>query len=243
MPRYTVDLHNHTPAVPTDYRGDPRTTPRDIVERALSLGIDVWGVTDHWCTSYVERIAEAAQEVASETGEILLVVPGAELRIKHRHEETHLVALFPPQHADERFAVLLGSLGVPTDAVSVEQLPFLACEHDPLDVARIVEGVGGVCCIGHADRAFGEYRFIDSDLVHVLAASEHISAIELIDRASRGRLREDLSIARIASSDSHSLDEMGRRTTTLEMPELSFDGLRRSLRAARENGEESYPTM
>lgn len=41
MPRYTVDLHNHTPIIPTDYRGDVATTPRQIVETALERGIDL----------------------------------------------------------------------------------------------------------------------------------------------------------------------------------------------------------
>ena len=83
------------------------------------------------------------------------------------------------------------------------------------------------------DRTFGEYRFIDSELVHELAEGEHVSAIELIDHSSRERFRDGLTIAHIASSDSHSLEEMGRRTATLEMPELSFEGLRAAFGAAR----------
>lgn len=236
MPRYVVDLHNHTPLIPSDYRGDIATTPRQIVERALSLGIDVWGIADHWSLEYGACVVAAAAEVAAETGRTLLVLPGAELRIRHEGEETHLVALFPPEDAAARFDVLLTALGLRAPVALLDELPYFAHERDPLEVARLVHEAGGLCHAGHVDRNFGEYRFIDSELVHELAECEYISAIELIDHSSRHHFHDGLAIAHISSSDSHSLEEMGRRTATLEMPELSFDGLRAAFGAARHAG-------
>lgn len=233
MPTYTIDLHNHTPLIPTDYRGDPGTTPRQIVERALEVGIDVWGIADHWSVSYGHRVVEAAGEVFAESGRQLLVVPGAELRIRHDGEETHMVALFPPGEEVGRFSALLASLGLEDPVAPLAELPFFAHNHDPLEVARLVEEAGGMCHIGHVDRPFGEYCFIESELVHDLAECAHISAVELIDHSSRERFRDGLAIAHISSSDSHSLEEMGRRTATIELAELSFEGLRTALRAAR----------
>jgi PHP family Zn ribbon phosphoesterase len=233
MPVYTVDLHNHTPLIPGDYRGDIATTPRQIVERALGAGIDVWGIADHWSVAYGHRVVDAAEEYFAETGQRLLVLPGAELRIRHLGEETHMVALFPPHEEAERFGTLLGLLRLHDPVAPLDQLPFFALDRDPLEVARLVSEAGGLCHIGHVDRTFGEYCFIESELVHHLAECEHVSAIELIDHGSRERFRDGLAIAHISSSDSHSLEEMGRRTATLELPELSFDGLRAAFRAAR----------
>lgn len=233
MPLYTVDLHNHTPLIPTDYRGDVATTPRQVVERALEAGIDVWGIADHWSVAYGHLVVAAAEEVFAETGRRLLVLPGAELRIRHLGEETHMVALFPPDEEVWRFDALLASLGLHDPVAPLDQLPFFAHEHDPVEVARLVNEAGGLCHIGHVDRTFGEYRFIDSELVHELAACEHVAAVEVIDHASRERFRDGLAITRISSSDSHSLGEMGRRTTVLEMPELSFEGLRSAFWSAR----------
>lgn len=233
MTRFTVDLHNHTPLIPSDYRGDPATTPRQIVERALEVGIDVWGIADHWSLDYGARVVAAAADVAAETGRTLLVLPGAELRIRHEGEETHLVALFPPDGAAERFDTLLTALGLRAPVAPLDELPYFAIDRDPREVARLVTEVGGLCHVGHVDRSFGDYRFIDSELVHHLAECEHVSAIELIDHSSRRHFRDGLAIAHIASSDSHSLEEMGRRTATLEMPELSFAGLEMALRTAR----------
>jgi PHP family Zn ribbon phosphoesterase len=233
MPLYTVDLHNHTPLIPTDYRGDVSTTPRQIVERALEAGIDVWGIADHWSVAYGHLVVAAAEDLFADTGRRLLVLPGAELRIRHQDEETHMVALFPPHEEVERFGTLLGSLGLEDPVAPLDQLPCFAHDRDPLEVARLVDEAGGLCHIGHVDRTFGEYCFIESDLVHDLAECEHVSAVELIDHDSRERFRDGLAIAHISSSDSHSLEEMGRRTAVLEMPELSFEGLRSAFGAAR----------
>ena len=233
MPRYVGDLHNHTPLIPTDYRGDVATTPRQIVERALEVGIDVWGIADHWSVEYGPRVVSAAEEVFAESGRRLLVLPGAELRIRHEGEETHLVCLFPPEGVTGRFDTLLASLGLRAPVAPLEELPYFAHDRDPREVARLVHEAGGLCHAGHVDRTFGDYCFIRSELVHDLAECEHISAIELIDHSSRRHFRDGLTIAHVSSSDSHSLEEMGRRTSTLEMPELSFEGLRAALRAAR----------
>jgi PHP family Zn ribbon phosphoesterase len=233
MATYTIDLHNHTPLIPTDYRGDPATTPRQIVERALELGIDVWGIADHWSVAYAARLIQAADEVAEQTGVRLLVIPGAEIRIKHLAEETHLVCLFPPERAASAFADLLERLGLSDPVAPFEELPHFAVDCDPLEVAGAVDAIGGICYVGHVDRTFGEYRFIDSELVHQLVECEAVLAIELIDHACRDCFRDGLGIAHISSSDSHALAEMGRRTARLEMPESSFEGLREGLRALR----------
>ena len=236
MPLYTVDLHNHTPLIPSDYRGDIGTTPRQIVERALEVGIDVWGIADHWSVEYGPLVVAAADEVAAETGRRLLVLPGAELRVRHLGEETHLVALFPPiplGSAAECFDALLAALGLRAPVAALDDLPYFAIERDPLEVARLVVEAGGLCHVGHVDRAFGDYCFIESALVHDLAECPYVSAIELIDHSCRERFRDGLAIAHISSSDSHSLEEMGRRTATLEMFELSFEGLKAAFDAAR----------
>lgn len=239
MATYTVDLHNHTPLIPSDYRGEPDTTPRQIVERALELGIDVWGVADHFSVAYGERLVGAAEEVFAETGRRLLVLPGAELRVRHEGEETHLVCLFSPERgvAEVRYAQLLGLLGLEDPVAPLHELPFFAVDADPRTVARLVHELGGTCHVGHVDRTFGEYCFIDSALVHELVECPEIAAIELIEHTAHERFRDGLAIAHISSSDSHSLEEMGRRTATIEMEELSFGGLKRALRAAREQAE------
>jgi hypothetical protein len=231
MPEYTIDLHNHTPFVPKDYRGDLDTTPRQMVERALELGIDVLGVTDHFSIDFAPAAVAAADEVAAETGRRLLVVPGAELRLRSGEDEAHLLCLFPPALAVVRFRSLLGAIGLADPVASRANLPFYRIDRDVCQVARLVEALGGISLLGHADRVFAGYRLIDTALAQELAECDALYAIELAEPESRRRFRDDLPLAFVASSDSHSLEEMGTRTTRLEMADLSFEALREALKA------------
>lgn len=233
MKRVIVDLHNHTPLIPNDYRGDASTTPRAIVQRALEVGIGVLGATDHFSVLWAPLLLAAAEEEAVETGRRLLVIPGSEIKVRHAGEETHLVALFSQASYADDFAALMDGLGLPRMPAPIPELPRLWVDEDPRRVAALIGALGGICILGHVDRTFGDYRFIDSGLVHDLVECEHVHAIELIDHSARCRFRDGLAIAHVCSSDSHSLEEMGRRTCALELDEVSFSGLRRALLSSR----------
>jgi predicted metal-dependent phosphoesterase TrpH len=64
-----ADMHVHT-----DHSKDSRTSPREVVKRALELGLDAIAVTDHNTVSG----ALEAERAAEGTG--LLVIPGQEVR-------------------------------------------------------------------------------------------------------------------------------------------------------------------
>ncbi len=239
MAEYTLDLHNHTPLIPSDYRGRLETTPTDIVRAALDAGIDVLGVTDHFSTAYAPRIVRAADDVWREEGRRLHIIAGAELKIRRNGDEAHLIALFPEGSAQRRLAALLAVLGLPDPAAPLEELPTLSVRYDPLAAARAIDALGGVCIVGHADRTFGEYRLSESPLIGELMASPYVSAIEMIDHACLGTLPGGSAIACVQSSDAHAPAEMGRRTTRLAMSEPTFEGLRDALGRNRRPREQA----
>ncbi|MDI6900617.1 MAG: PHP-associated domain-containing protein [Anaerosomatales bacterium] len=233
MAEYTLDLHNHTPLIPGDYRGRLDTTPAEIVRAALDAGIDVLGVTDHFSAAYAPRIVQAADDVWREEGRRLHIIPGAEIKIRRDGDEAHLIALFAAGSAERRLSALLAVLGLPDPAAPLEGLPALSVSYDPLVAARAIDTLGGLCIVGHADRTFGEYRLSESPLVGELMASPHVSAIEMIDHACLGTLPGGSDVACVQSSDAHAPGEMGRRTTRLSMSEPTLEGLRDALKRAR----------
>lgn len=230
MPQFNVDLHNHTPLLPRDYRGAPDTAPRQIVESALAKGLDVYAATDHFAVDFCDRLIAASEEVAAETGRRLLVVPGAELKVRHGGDEVHVVALLPPDRATRAFAELLGVLGLTAPVAPLEQLHHVHVEHDPREVFHIIEAVGGMGIIGHADRRFGDYRLFDSPFMDTLLSSPAVRAVELVDMRHAEAL-SGYGVNTLQSSDSHSLAEMGRRSSTLSMEERSFPALIEALSA------------
>lgn len=231
MTTLELDLHTHSPLVPTDYRGPIETTARTLVETALAAGLGAMAVTDHFSVRYVEHVEEAAARHAAEHDALLVVVPGAELKVRWDTDEAHLIALLPPEGYAARFDELARGFGIDLAALDVRELPATKVEAHPCEVAQRVVALGGLCHIGHADRYFGRYRLLDSALFDELASDDAIVAVELVDPANAEEVRRRVpGIPVIASSDAHSPAEIGRRRTTLALDELSFGGLARALR-------------
>jgi PHP family Zn ribbon phosphoesterase len=228
---YTVDLHNHTPHVASDYKGPDGTSAADLVRAASDAGIDVFGVTDHVSVGFFREVERAAAEHAGLTGREILVVPGAEIKVVWGDDEAHMIALFPPATAEARFRILTEALGMRVEGRPQEVLPRLKAEADPVLVAGLVEELGGICHVAHVDRWFGSYRLLETALFGRIAAEAPIGAVECLDPEACGWLaRPEHGCRVIASSDSHAPEEIGRRTTRMELADLSFDALRAAMR-------------
>jgi PHP family Zn ribbon phosphoesterase len=231
MSLYTVDLHNHTPFVASDYKGPEGTTAMDLVKAAADAGIDVLGITDHMSVGYFREVEQSAAEHRRLTGREMLVVPGAEIKVVWAGDEAHMIALFPPETAEARFRILADALDVRMSAHPTHMLPRLKVEADPVMVAGVVTELGGICHVAHADRWFGTYRLVESKLFGRITNQAPIGAVECLDVDScRWLTGPEHGCRLIASSDSHAPDEIGRRTTTMELSELSFEALREAMR-------------
>lgn len=220
-----IDLHNHTPYVPTDYHV-PQATFEEVADAAVAAGVDILGVTDHFTLDGIPAIERAVDGR-------LLVLPGAEIKTSLGPDEAHLIALFDPADAGEAFAELMHVLGL-CDPFPAADLAHLVVERDPVEVAIAVETLGGMCHLGHADRRFGDYRLLDSPAFLRLLRLAPLSAVEFVELDLAEVSPEQLGgLPCIWSSDAHSPAEMGRRATVLEMEELSFQGVRGALAAMR----------
>lgn len=226
MASYAMDLHNHMPVDAGDYKGPMSTSGRDVVRAALDAGIDVLGVSDHFCMDFFRRVEEAA------LGTPLLVLPGVEMRLSWKGDEAHLVAMFPPDGAEACFAGLMDAIGYDGSG-RAEGLHKVVLEHDPVDVARRIEALGGTCCVAHVDRYFGPYRLLGRRLLERLIDEAPLAAVEFVDRHNVTELGPRAArVACIQSSDSHRVAEIGRRRTLIEASGLSFDAVREALNEA-----------
>jgi len=221
--RYTIDLHNHMPVPDADYRGPLHTSGEEVVSAAIAAGLDVLGVSDHFSLGFFRTAHEAARDTS------LLVLPGAEVRLAHEGDEVHLVALFPPERAEERFDAFMACIGF-TEAARTDRLHRVVVECDPVAAARCVTELGGICVVAHVDRAFGDFRLLGRPLLYRLIDEVPGIVLEFLDPdnvTELGDVPRGLTV--VQSSDSHCLDEMGRRRSTVHAHELSFDALRLAL--------------
>lgn len=232
MRTYTVDLHSHSPHVSGDYRGPADTSPRDLVLAALDAGIDVLAVSDHFSVAYAEKMLAAAADEQIRSGRRLTVLPGAELKLRWREDEVHLIAIFDPERAEHRFAALQLVLGM-TPGEDPATLHRVSVEHDPIEAVRAIEALGGICHIAHADRRFGDYRLLDRPLFKRLLDEAPIAAVELVHASNEEAVvaLTTRPVCCVSSSDAHSPAEMGRRRSELVLREPTFAGLREALNA------------
>ena len=224
MPEYSIDLHNHMPVPDADYRGPLHTSGEEVVSAAIAAGLDVLGVSDHFSLGFFRTAHEAAH------GTSLLVLPGAEVRLAHARDEAHLVALFSPEHAEERFDDFMACIGF-TEEARTDRLHHVVIECDPVAAARCVAGLGGICVVAHVDRRFGDYRLLGRPLLRRLVDEVPGIVLEFLDPdnvAELGDVPQGLTV--VQSSDSHCLAEMGRRRSTVHAHELTFDAIRQALR-------------
>lgn len=232
MEYYRIDLHNHSPFIASDYRGHAETSAADIARAAQLAGLDVLGISDHFAIDYFKAVVDAAEALSAVGGPKLLVVAGSELKITWSGEEVHLITLFPPDSAAARFEELMDFLDFPKAERIVELLPRVVIEFDPVRVVERVALLGGMAFVAHIDRYFGDYCLMNRPIVEHLVQDAPVSAIEVVDKASREVLRARTNGVRyIQSSDSHSVNEIGRRYSELAMEDLSFESLKHALSA------------
>ena len=78
-----ADLHTHSTY------SDGRLTPPELIERAVSRGLEVLALTDHDCTDGIAEAQDAAQRYPR-----LLFIPGVELSTDVPQEEVHVLGYF-----------------------------------------------------------------------------------------------------------------------------------------------------
>lgn len=223
MAVYSIDLHNHMPVPDADYRGPMDTTGHDVVRAAIAAGVDALGVSDHFSLSFFRHVHAAA------VGTGLLVLPGAEVRLSLGEDEAHLIAAFPPERAEERFAAFMDALGF-VERARVARLHRVVVEFDPVEAARAISRLGGICVVAHVDRWFGEYRLLGRPLLRRLVDEAPCAALEFVEIGNAAMLGDwAAGVGLLQSSDSHHVDEIGRRATTLHARALTFEAIREAL--------------
>jgi len=216
-------------------------TPKGIVEKAASLGINILAVCDH---NSVEN-AEVTMDLGRQRG--ISVFAGMEITSA---EEVHVLGLFSDMESalDMQDAVY-GSLQPgenDEDAFGMQvivnaddevmgfnkRLLFGATGFSVNSIVGLVHERGGIAVASHIDRdvfgIIGQLGFINHDL--------HFDALEIsfntsFDKALK-RYEAYRHIPWISSSDAHRIEDIGRRLSRFTMYHATFEELRLALRGA-----------
>jgi hypothetical protein len=231
-----ADLHVHT-----FQDGDTSPSP-DLdayVAAAVASGSRVLAITDHNTSQFTAAAIKAAE------GRDLLVLPGVEVST----HDGHLLALFAPEALSELDAFVNPANLKLTTISATEQRSTRAM----LDLVDEIYRRGGLAIPAHVDSADGIHEKLKpAELAELLTSPalaglefHHKDALELwfTDQdadphrlaawKARQNVRElrDRGLARLMSSDAHSVDKVGqdraaRTLTRLRLDDLNFEALR-----------------
>ena len=234
MKNYWCDLHIHSALSPC---ASLEMSPRDIVFRALEVGLDIIAITDH---NMVENAAYA-HEIGKKNN--LLVLPGMELQTM---EEIHLLAIFGPVETALEFQRLIyESLpSVPNnpdyfgDQVVVDGNDEIVRFEDKLllnsvqisldDAVTLIKSLGGIVIPSH----------VDSPTFSIISQLGYVPdnlAIDAVEIRDRDRIPEVLpfimrkNLPFVTFSDAHYLSDIGRRKTSLNLAAVCFEAIAEAL--------------
>jgi len=252
---YRGDLHIHSYQASHDV-GDVDMTPQAIIDTAVREDLQIIAVADHNEMSNVQAAVLAGVSAG------ILVIPATELSTP----EGHLLCYFATVQALAQFHGRLD--------LADRGLPNSRCRNAMLACLDLTKSLGGFCVLAHVDggngletnHPGGSPHKIDIICHPALLAIELSNAVSPVryapddpdqvrvhigkQRIERLGLGERQYLARILSSDSHTLNALGRnasqdrKLTRYKMDTPSFLGLRHALEEgdSRIRLEDEVPT-
>lgn len=248
-----ADLHIHSFGDGGSYDvGDAAMTPEAIVDTAIAERLDLIAITDH------NQIANVRPALRYANGKGLFVVPGVELSTP----QGHLLVYTPTIDSLER---LMGKLNISADRKAchntIPQCLQFAAEFDGFGICAHIELDSGLDKAHPKFDAFKQEVFNSPNLLALEIANAATSTWFTHDDPDVNRrgcaigrcktlgFEDGLDLAKVMSSDAHTLNALGRnasgnrRLTRLKMEALTFSALRIALMdaAARVRLEDLIP--
>jgi len=237
-----ADLHIHTCLSPC---ADLAMTPRGIVEKAVSLGIDIIAVCDHNSAENVEVTRRLA------LGKGITVVAGMEICTS---EEVHILGYFGSvDDALKMQEVIYGHLQPGENDEDVFGMQVVVNENDEVlglnsrlligatdlsteAVVQAIHDCNGLSVPSHIDREgfgiLGQLGFIPPGLA--------LDGLEISARTKRDeallRFAKYGHLPWIFSSDAHRIEDIGRTTTSFLLRQATFEEMRLAFRSAEGRG-------
>lgn len=220
---WAVDLHVHTPGS-DDASAADFGTPAEIVDAAISAGLDAIAVTDHNTAAWVSDIAAAALDKE------LIVLPGVEISTA----EGHLLAIWEEGTAARRIEDLLARLGIGHEYSGRLDI---AADVGFAHAAEMVEQAGGLAIAAHVEKEKGLLKLAVKAQIEKTLRNPAISAVEIVhfDTVEKVECKSEQgrAVAYVRGSDTwdasisrHSLSGIGARRTWIKASRPDLIGLR-----------------
>ena len=123
----TVDLHTHSTF------SDGTCSPSELVNKAVSCGLQAIALTDHDTVEGIPDFLKAAKDMAIEA------IPGTELSVGFRDRDIHIVGLFI-DHTHEGFQKMSQIMIKRRDARNEEMVARFRRDNIPITMEELTNG-------------------------------------------------------------------------------------------------------
>jgi hypothetical protein len=229
------DFHTHTPASADYGRGNTalkKTTPEDWLKKAMIEGLDCVVVTDHNTGGWIDLLKAKNEELQDQNPKPewyrdLTIFPGVEITVANSSSRVHLLGVFDPSCDNQKITGVLGACGI-TDGFGEDKDTSTGTGF--VDTVKNIIDAKGLAIPAHIDGKKGLLEGISSLPPELKKSLEKISAAEFCDPHKFDNADPSLKkavdrLARLAASDAHTPEDIGRYSTWIKMNYPSIEGL------------------
>ncbi len=236
---WKFDFHTHTPASDDYGRGDESfksIKPEAWLQKAMESGLDCVVVTDHNSGAWIDDLKARNEELRDRDTKPgwyreLTIFPGLEITVANSSSRVHLLAVFDPSCDSQTVTGVLGSCGI-TSGYGDDKNTSTTTGF--VETVRKVTEANGVAIPAHIDGSKGLLEGITALTPELEKSLKAVSAAEFCDLHKFDNAEPTLKkavnrLAKVAGSDAHKPDDIGKHFSWLKMSRPSIEGLRLAL--------------
>ena len=236
---WKFDFHTHTPKSNDYGHGDDSVKnilPKEWLQKAMEAGLDCVVVTDHNSGGWIDELQAKNNEIKGidEKPEWycnLTIFPGVEITVADSSSRIHLLAIFDPSCTGDTIISVLGGCGI-NSGFGDDQITSTVTSF--IETVKIIKDAGGIAVPAHIDGAKGLLESSVSLTPELGKSLNSVFAAEFCDLNKFNNAEATLKkavdrLAKIAGSDAHKPEEIGRHFSWLKMSKPSIEGLKLSL--------------
>ncbi|AHB14109.1 MULTISPECIES: TrlF family AAA-like ATPase [Dehalococcoides] len=216
-----IDLHFHSPGSGDDYQ-ERGATPEMIISRAKKHGLDALAVTDHNTGIWIDSLKTAAR------GSGIVVFPGVEITVMGGERNVHVLAIFDPSKGMAHVHDFLAQIDITEEKRGRKDA---LATGDVNQVINKITEAEGVALLAHCDSSSGVVKEMKGQARISIIRNQNLLGAEITkDETMAFFDGEDPNYQRklacIKCSDSHSLREIGSKSSYFKIGTMSIGALR-----------------
>ena len=236
---WKMDFHTHTPKSNDYGRGDEALKgieSEEWLHYAMQSGLDCVVVSDHNSGGWIDELQSKNQELRGRDTKPdwyreLTIFPGVEITVANSGSRVHLLAIFDPSCGGHKVMGVLGSCGI-TDGYGDDQKTSTTTSF--VETVRKIAEAKGIAIPAHIDGSNGLLDGVTSLPPELEKSLQAVSAAEFCDLrkfdTSEPTLKKTVGrLAKVAGSDAHKPERIGRHFSWIKMSHPSIEGLRLAL--------------